>query len=271
MFLKCGPAAPSPDFPRALQRCDIRQTQLEMRLAAADKTRAGTQSRSATAPISRACPRDPPSIRQPRLPQRPPELPINRRTGTKTIVPRQRSRSRLPDTGLLAAARVFAHSRSTHLPAQSAAHNLFAARRTRSPKRLDPPAIPPAPADAVRPSPTSGSNTPSVPHALSRPPETVPGHPPFLLPTHSGSPVFFPALSGKCLATLQAPRDFAAAAGSAVPRGSDGLVRQTMPHETAGFPSKPRTKLCRARKHRSADRIASPAPCVPAKNNPASP
>src|SRR6266478_5802039 len=260
MFLKCGPAAPSPDFPRALQRCDIRQTQLEMRLAAADKTRAGTQSRSATAPISRACPRDPPSIRQPRLPQRPPELPINRRTGTKTIVPRQRSRSRLPDTGLLAAARVFAHSRSTHLPAQSAAHNLFAARRTRSPKRLDPPAIPQAPGDVVRSSRKLSSHTLSVPHAPSRLPETVPSHSPSLLPTHSDSLAFFRAPSDRCLATLQAPRDSAALAGSAVPRGSAVPVRQTIPRETAGFPSKPRTRPCQAKTHRSVNRIASRAP-----------
>src|SRR5207302_1437976 len=79
--------------------------------------------------------------------------------------------------------------------------------------------------------------------------------------------VFFPAPSGRRLASPWVFLDFAALAASDLGRGSAAPARQTFLRETVGFRSATRTVLCLAKKHRFADRIVTPAVCVPVKNN----
>src|SRR6266404_295338 len=176
-----------------------------------------------------------------------------------------------PGTNSLEAATVFAHSKSTHLLAPPAARSLCTTLRTHVAKLSLPPASPPARAGAVQSFRTSDSNTRSVPHAPSLPLGIAPGHPPFLAPTRIGSPVSFPVLSGRHLANPRVFLDSAAAAASVPVRGSAAPARRMFPRETVGFRSAVRTASCPAKKHRFANRIATPAACVPAKNNPACP
>src|SRR5437667_586831 len=109
--------------------------------------------------------------------------------------------SKRRDTSLPVGVTVFARSISTSLPFLPAVRSLCAAPHTRVPKRSPPPASSLARAGTVRSFRTSDSNTQSAPHALFPPPGIVPGHPPFLARTHSGSQVFSPAPSGRRLAS----------------------------------------------------------------------